>query len=88
MLVNIVIYVLMVVSTLAQHQGMLNTFFQYIAQLALVVATITGWLAQPTKLLLNMVKQPLGCDNIDQTSFFFQFLLKKLLVIKTHNYVY
>ena len=62
--VNFAIPVLMAASTLAQHLGMLNTFFRHIAQLALVIATVTDWLAQPTKLLHGMVKRPLGHDNI------------------------
>ena len=61
-IVNIAIPVLMAASTLAQRLGMLNAFFRHIAQLALVIATVTGWLAQPTKLLYGMVKRPLGCD--------------------------
>ena len=65
-IVNIAIPVLMAASTLAQCLGMLNTFFLHITQLALVIATVTGWLAQPTKLLHGMVKRPLGCDNIFQ----------------------
>ena len=62
-IVNIAISVLMAASTLAQRLGMLNTFFWHIAQLALVIATITGCLAQPTKLLHDMAKRPLGCDK-------------------------
>ena len=65
-IVNIAIPVLMAASTLAQHFGMLNTFFWHIAQLALVIATVTGWLTQPTRLLHGMVKHPLGCDNISR----------------------
>ena len=41
-LINIAIPVLVVFFTLAQHLGMLNTYIQYITQLALVVATITS----------------------------------------------
>ena len=58
-IVKIAIPVLMAASTLAQHLGMLNTFFRHTTQLALVIATVTGWLAHPTKLLHGMVKQPL-----------------------------
>ena len=59
-LANIAIPVLMAASTLAQRLGMLNSFLQHIAYLALVIATVTGWLAQPTKLLHGMVKHPFG----------------------------
>ena len=62
-IVNISIPVLMAASTLAQRLGLLNTFFRHIAQLALVIATVTNWLAQPTELLHGMVKRPLGCDT-------------------------
>ena len=62
MIVNIAIPNLMAASTLSQRLGMLNTFFWHIAQLALVIATVTGWLAQPTELLYSMVKHPLVCD--------------------------
>ena len=62
MIVNIAILVLMAASTLAQRLGMLNAFFRHIAKLALVIATVTGWLAQPTELLYGMVKRPLGQD--------------------------
>ena len=62
-LFNIAIPVLMAASALVQRLGMLNTFFWHIAQLALVIATVTGWLAQPTKLLYGMVKHPLGRDT-------------------------
>ena len=62
-IVNIAIPVLMAASTLAQRLGMLNAFFRRLAQLALVIATVTGWLAQPTELLYGMVKHPLGCDS-------------------------
>ena len=61
-IVNIAIPVLRAASTLAQHLGMLNTFFQHITLLALVIASVTGWLAQPTELLYGMVKRPLGRD--------------------------
>ena len=62
-IVNIAIPVLIAASTLAQRLGMLNTFFRHVAQLALVIATVTDWLAQPTELLYGMVKRPLGCDR-------------------------
>ena len=61
---NIAIPVLMASSTLAQRLGMLNTLIQHIAQLALVIATVTGWMAQPIKLLHGMVKHPLGHDTM------------------------
>ena len=76
-IVNIAIPVLMAAITLAQHLGMLNTFFQHIAQLALVIATVTGWLAQPTKLLHNMVKQPLDHDTRDQPSLYLSVFIEK-----------
>ena len=76
MIVNIAILVLMAASTLAQHLGMLNNFFQHIAQLTLVLATITGCLAQPTELLYGMVKHPLGRDITWSTK-----ILKGLLSI-------
>ena len=63
-LANIAIPVLMAASTLAQRLGMLNSIFWHIAHLALVIATITGCLAQPTEILYGMVKHPLGCKNI------------------------
>ena len=63
-LVNIAITVLMAASTLAQSLGINNTFFRHIAHLALVIATITSWLVQPTELLYGMVKRPLGRDSI------------------------
>ena len=63
--------------TLAQHLGMLNTFFRHIAQLALVLATITSWLAQPTELLYVMAKPPLGCDTRDQPSLFLSVFSEK-----------
>ena len=44
-IINIVIPILMAASTLAQCLGMLNTLFWHIAQLALVIATVTGWVA-------------------------------------------
>ena len=44
-IVNIAIPFLMDASTLAQHLGILNTLFWHIAQFALVIATVTGWLA-------------------------------------------
>ena len=86
-IVNIAIPVLMAASTLAQRLGMLNIFFWHIAQLALVIATVTGWLAQPTELLYGMVKRPLGCDTRDQPTLFLSVLLKKLLGMKTHIFV-
>ena len=64
---NIAIPVLMAASTLAQHLGMLNALFWHITLLALVIATITGWLAQPTKLIHGMVKRPLGCDTTSES---------------------
>ena len=78
-IVNIAILVLMDASTMAQRLGMLNTLFWHIAQLALVIATVTGWMAQPTKILHGMVKHPLGCDTKDQPSLFCQFLLKNCM---------
>ena len=76
-IVNIAIPVLMAASTLAQCLGMLNTFFWHNAQLALVIATVTSWLAQPTKLLHVMVKRPLGCDTRDQLSLFLSVFTEK-----------
>ncbi len=76
-LVNVAIPVLMAASTLAQRLGMLNAFFWHIAHLALVTATVTGWLAQPTKLLTGMVKHPLGCDTRDQTTLFLSVFTEK-----------
>ena len=75
-IVKIAIPVLMAASTLAQRLGMLNTFFRHIAQLAMVIATVTGWLAQPTKLLHGMVKHPLGRDTRDQPSLFSSVFIK------------
>ena len=67
----------MAASTLAQSLGMLNTFFRHIAHLALVIATVTGWLAQPTELLYGIVKHPLGRDTRDQPTLFLSVFTEK-----------
>ena len=52
--------------------------FWHIAHLSLVIATVTGWLAQPTELLYGMVKSPLGCDTRDQPTLFLSFFKEKI----------
>ena len=87
-LFNLLIPALMFISALAQQLGMIQAYARYVAQLTLVAATVTGWLAQSTELLFNMVRRPLVCDTRDQPSLFFSVFVKKLPGIETDTCFY
>ena len=87
-IVNIAIPVLIAASTLAQRLGMLNAFFPHIAQLALVISSVTVCLAQPTELLYGMVKYPLVCDTRDQPTLFLSVFTEKTAWYEDTNLCY
>ena len=58
---NTAVLVLVFISSLAKCLKYLNTFLTFMTYVTLVAATIAGWLMQPTELLYDMVKHPLGC---------------------------